>query len=147
MKQIAHLISDHDQDGRGKKTITVAFWKESEQIAAFEQDRNKAYRTLESIVVDPEEHRKKALAKLDGLDKLLLGITGEPSERQLLAECAEFLNGIGIVSPAFDKQVKALIERIRDKAPMVKQYMSHCADKLDVNETAKPFDEWAKTPD
>jgi len=66
----------------------------------------------------------------------------KPTEMALLSECAEFLDGIGLVSPAFDLQVKALLERVRENFPVIKAYMSHSADQREINEDAEDFATW-----
>lgn len=62
----------------------------------------------------------------------------------LLAECAEFLDGIGWISPAFDRQVKDLLGKVWKNSPWIKRYMDYCADCREVNKDSKNFDGWVK---
>ena len=74
LKQIAFTITDSGIDGMAKLSIVQAFWSEPERDKFLECDKNKAYRSIGEMIVDPEQARRRALAKLDGLDKLALGV-------------------------------------------------------------------------
>jgi hypothetical protein len=69
-------------------------------------------------------------------------MSNTPIENAMLAECAEFLDGIGLVSPAFDAQVSDLLTKVRTSCPLIDAYMSYCADCRDVNEDAKDYAGW-----
>jgi hypothetical protein len=68
-----------------------------------------------------------------------------PSSLSLLAECAEFLDGIGIIEPSFDRRVEQLIQRMQKNSPSIKQYMKYCAGCRDRNEDSKDFDSWNRS--
>jgi hypothetical protein len=74
-KKIAFLITYNGEDGRGPTSIEHAFWDENERDRVFNADPNKAYGGKEECIVDDDARRKKALSKLDAVDRLcLLGL-------------------------------------------------------------------------
>lgn len=74
MKKAAFLIVSEGEDGRGPESIRHAFWEEGEREAAWDKMKPEVrgyYRKVDRVVeVNPE----KCLRKLDGLDRLILGI-------------------------------------------------------------------------
>lgn len=74
MKQIAYLVIDNGIDGREKDTVVEAFWNEGERNAFINQSPNKGYYSTGEKIVDVEVDTKAAMAKLNGLDRLLLGV-------------------------------------------------------------------------
>lgn len=74
MKRIAYVITSSGEDGRAPKEIEKAFWHEHERDKAFDKDRNKAYLSKEDIIVDADKAKAEAMTKLDGLEKLVLGL-------------------------------------------------------------------------
>jgi hypothetical protein len=74
MKKIAYTINDNGVDGRCRTRIVDAFWDEEERDEAFESNKNKDYLSKGEQIVDVEDAKKEALCKLNGLDRLLLGL-------------------------------------------------------------------------
>ena len=74
IKRIAYTITDSGCDGRAPTTIMQAFWFEQARDDFLAADKNKAYRGTGEMIVDPEKTRRQALAKLSGIDKLVLEI-------------------------------------------------------------------------
>lgn len=78
-KQIAYLATDNGVDGRGPTTVMYAAFDEGKRDAMVEADKSKAWRGKSEKIIDVEEARGKALAKLDGLDRLVLGLPAWPA--------------------------------------------------------------------
>ncbi len=74
MKQIAYLLTNYGVDGLAKKEVDFAFLDEKERDTFFEASKNKNWLIKEEIIVDLEKVKKETLARLDGLEKLVLGI-------------------------------------------------------------------------
>ena len=74
IKRIAYTITDSGMDGMSKTHVTEAFWHEMERDEFLSKDKNKAWRSTGEMIVEPDQARRQALAKLDGLDKLALGL-------------------------------------------------------------------------
>ena len=73
-KRIAYLITDSGIDGMDKMSIMQAFWEEHDRDLALKEDKNKAWRSVSEVIVNVEPDKKQARAKLNGLERLLLGI-------------------------------------------------------------------------
>jgi hypothetical protein len=73
-KRIAYTISSSGVDGREPKRIEKAFWNEDVRNKEFDNDPNKNYLTKGEQIVNEDEARKTALAKLDGIDTLILNL-------------------------------------------------------------------------
>ena len=74
MKKIVYTAIDNGVDGLGKSNVRFANFDE-DALKKFHNDHpNKNWLRLSEEIVDTEERKKKALAKLDGIDKLVLGI-------------------------------------------------------------------------
>ena len=73
-KRIAYLLTESGIDGRAPTTIVSAFWSEAERDAAFAADPNRNWLGKSERIVNLSVARKEALAKLNGLDRLLLGL-------------------------------------------------------------------------
>lgn len=81
-KRIAYLITSNDVDGRGPTVIEQAFWDEQDRDTAFngKPENVRCYLGKREQIVDEEPTKKAALAKLNGLDRLLLGLGQSPSK-------------------------------------------------------------------
>lgn len=77
-KRIAYLATDNGVDGREPTTVMYASFDEKERDALLNADKAKAWRSKGEQLVDVEAARKKALAKLDGIDRLVLGLPAWP---------------------------------------------------------------------
>lgn len=74
MKKIVYLIVDNGIEGRDPDNIVRAFWDEQQRDSSFDGDKNKNWYRKTEIIVDEERSKKEALTKLNGLDKLVLGL-------------------------------------------------------------------------
>lgn len=90
-KRIAYTITDNGIDGREKTDIRHAFWDEAQRDAAYDADKNKAYYSKGEMIVDEAKQRAATLAKLDGLDRLLL--TNVPIESEIAAALLDLIDG------------------------------------------------------
>ncbi len=95
MKRIAYTITDSGVDGRGPIRIVAAFWDEDERNEALKQDSNMLWRSKGEKIVDIDEHERAVLAKLDGIDRLVLKalkhkdeMTSNDSKERVLQEIA-----------------------------------------------------------
>lgn len=82
MDKIVYLVTDHGIDGRDKENIMFASYDEQKANDWFEENPNKAWYTKTKRIVEIEQDSKKALAKLDGLERLLLNIQQRPSTKK-----------------------------------------------------------------
>lgn len=73
-KQIAYMAVDNGIDGTSKDSILYASFDEDELKRLHQKDKSKNYRTLKEQIVDVEVAKKQALAKLNGIDRLVLGL-------------------------------------------------------------------------
>ncbi len=78
MKQIVYTVTDSGIDGREKTTTIYASFNEADRDAMLEADKSKAWRSRQEVIVDVNVARRQALAKLDGLDRLVLGLKPWP---------------------------------------------------------------------
>lgn len=79
MKQIVYLAVDNGIDGLSKTNVLYAAFTEVERDAMIEADKSKAWRSKKEVIVDPAVARNQALAKLDGIDRLVLGLPAWPN--------------------------------------------------------------------
>jgi hypothetical protein len=73
-KAIAFWIADAGIDGREPKKIVYASFSEPERDEMFAADKNKNWRHKGEQIINVEVAKKEALAKLNGIDRLVLGI-------------------------------------------------------------------------
>ena len=94
-KFIAYTIVDNDVDGRGPSRIVAAYMFEEKRDEAFEANKNKNYLSKGEVIVDKEKRKAEALAKLDGIDRLVLGLDKDFPNRNepfpVLKRCNEEL--------------------------------------------------------
>jgi len=74
MKKIVYIASSAGVDGRGTQKAMLANWDEDELVKTHNAHPNKNWMHVHERIVNTEEVRKKALAKLDAVDRLVLGI-------------------------------------------------------------------------
>lgn len=74
MKKIVFTSVDNGIDGRMKDNILYASFDEDEIKSLYNKDKSKSWRTLKEQIVDVDEARKSALRKLNGIDRLVLGL-------------------------------------------------------------------------
>ncbi len=73
-KKIAYLIIDNGCDGRERDNIIYASWDETERDNALEKSPNKGYYRTDEKIVNEGHTRENALAKLNGIERLTLGL-------------------------------------------------------------------------
>lgn len=73
-KIIAYTVIDNGIEGKEKNRIVYADGDETLRDKWFSNAKNKAWYRKSEQIVNIEEVKKAALAKLDGIDKMLLGI-------------------------------------------------------------------------
>lgn len=72
--RIVYLATDYGVDGRDKRRIVHAAWSMEALTKKLDKDPAKAWRNVEKEIADTDAVRKAALAKLNGLDKLVLEV-------------------------------------------------------------------------
>lgn len=80
MKRIVYLIADNGVDGMAPTEIISAFYSEEERDKALEADKAKNWRTKLERIVDVEHAQAEALANLDGIERLVLGLPTWPQK-------------------------------------------------------------------
>lgn len=78
-KQIAYLVTDSGIDGREPTRVMYATFDEKERDALLAADKSKAWRSTSEQIVDVTAAQAKALNKLDGIDRLVLGLPAWPA--------------------------------------------------------------------
>ncbi len=73
-KQIVYTITDNGVDGRDRTSTVYASFTESERDERLSREPSKAWKEKGETIVDVGTARAQALAKLDGLDRLVLGL-------------------------------------------------------------------------
>lgn len=73
-KQIAYVAIDNGMEGRSPDTIMYASFDEDNLAILHQKDKSRAWRRKSEQIVDIEAARKKALGKLDGIDRLVLDL-------------------------------------------------------------------------
>lgn len=81
MKQIAYLAIDNGVDGRAPPSVMYASFDEAELDAMIAADKSKAWRTKTEAIVDHAVARQQALGKLNGIDRLVLGLKPWPDNK------------------------------------------------------------------
>ena len=79
-KQIVYTVTDSGVDGMSKTSILYATFDEAERDKMLSVDKSKAWRSTSETIVDVETARARALRKLDGIDRLVLGLSAWPSK-------------------------------------------------------------------
>lgn len=78
-KKIVYVATDSGVDGCAPTKVMYAAFDEAERDTMLEADKSKAWRGTSEVIVDVEAARKKALTKLDGIDRLVLGLPAWPA--------------------------------------------------------------------
>ena len=74
MKRIMYMAEDNGVDGRAPTSIVFAAFDEGERDRMVANAKSGAWYTKTERIVDVEQETKAALAKLDGVERLLLGL-------------------------------------------------------------------------
>ena len=78
-KQIVYVVTDSGIDGLAPTTVLYASFEERERDAMVEADKAKAWRSKAEKIIDVASARAQALAKLDGVDRLVWGLPAWPN--------------------------------------------------------------------
>lgn len=73
-KQIVYLVTQNGVDGREPTSQVAAFFDEGERDNFVATSKNKNWYSTEEKIIDVDAAYKKALAKLNEVDKLVLGL-------------------------------------------------------------------------
>ncbi len=78
-KKIAYTITSNGIDGREPTVIGEAFWDEGQRDIAWNQlePDQRTWLSKGELIVDVDKAVKEAVAKLNGLDRLVLGFATE----------------------------------------------------------------------
>lgn len=79
--RIAYLVTDHGVDGRDKEHIVFASFDEQEANDWYNGNPNKAYYSQTKRIIEVEKETKQAMAKLNGVHRMLLGIEQRPNKK------------------------------------------------------------------
>lgn len=79
MKRIVYTAIDSGVDGRGQTTTLYASFNEQERDSMINADAGKARRSKHECIIDPGVAYQQALAKLNGIDRLVLGLKPWPN--------------------------------------------------------------------
>jgi hypothetical protein len=71
-KKIVYTAIDNGIDGMQKDEVVIASFDEHQLKALYNIDNNKNWLRLNEEIIDTDTAKKKALAKLDAIDKLVL---------------------------------------------------------------------------
>lgn len=78
-KQIVYFATDNGVDGRAPTSVMYASFSEKERDAMIDADASKAWRGKGEKIIDEKTAQAQALAKLDGIDRLVLGLSPWPA--------------------------------------------------------------------
>lgn len=81
MDVIVYVANDHGIDGSEKAKPMYAAWSKDTLSVMFAGDRGKSYRTLDKVIVDTDVAVAQALAKLNGIDRLVLNLPPWPANK------------------------------------------------------------------
>lgn len=79
MKQIVYVATDSGMDGSGPTVVLYAAFTETERDAMIDADKAKPWRGKGEQIVDVASARRQALSKLNGIDRLVLGLAPWPA--------------------------------------------------------------------
>ena len=77
MDKIVYLITDYGVEGRAPESITYASFDKSQRDKYYDSLKFSSYYSKAKRIIDTEHERKQALAKLNGVHKLVLSIAQE----------------------------------------------------------------------
>lgn len=80
-KQIVYYAVDNGIDGRESDSILYAAFNEQDLDNMLNRDPSKAWRTKKEKIIDAVSIQKQALAKLNGIDRLVLNLPSWIDER------------------------------------------------------------------
>lgn len=80
MKRIVYVATDSGMDGMAPTKVLYASFDEAERDAMIEADKSKPWRSKDERIIDVDHAIAKALSKLDGIDRLVLGLKPWPDK-------------------------------------------------------------------
>ena len=78
-KRIVYIATDSGIDGREPERVLYAAWTEQERDEMLQADKSKAWRRPTEKIIDEDVAKRQALAKLDGIDRLVLDLPAWPN--------------------------------------------------------------------
>lgn len=88
-KKIVYIATDNGIDGCAPTSVMYASFDEHERNAMVDADKAKAWRGKSDLIIDVNLARNKALSKLDGIDRLVLGFPAWPNNNLEMVESSE----------------------------------------------------------
>lgn len=79
-KKIVYTAIDEGVDGREPPRVIYAFFTEADRDEAVDKDKAKLWRRKGEQIVDTDLAVVQALSKLNGIDRLVLGLSTWPSK-------------------------------------------------------------------
>ncbi len=73
-KQIVYLVTQNGVDGREPTSQVAAFFSEGERDEFVKTSKNRNWYSTEEKIIDVDVAYKKAVGKLNEVDKLVLGL-------------------------------------------------------------------------
>lgn len=80
-KKIVYSAVDNGIDGMSKDSILYSSFDEKELKSLLSKDPSRTFRTVKESIVEEESAIRKALSKLNGIDRLVLGLPNWVEER------------------------------------------------------------------
>ena len=80
MKKIVYYVVDNGIEGTGKDRILYASFDENELDQKLSKDPSKNWRTKKEKILDEGPATAQALSKLNGIERLLLGLPAWPAK-------------------------------------------------------------------
>lgn len=74
MDKIVYLVTDHGVDGRERESIVFASFDAEDVNIFFDSLKYPNYYSRTKRIIDTDRELKRALTKLDGVHRLVLGI-------------------------------------------------------------------------
>ena len=72
--QIVYVVMGADSGGKSSNNILYASFDENKQVNFYDNAKNKNWFIKKKIIIDKEKEAKKLFSKLDGLERMILGI-------------------------------------------------------------------------
>ncbi len=83
MDKIVYIAIDNGIDGKEKDNILYASFDEIQFNELLNRDKSRNFRTPHKIIINVAVARREALAKLNGIDRLVLGLPDWINEKNL----------------------------------------------------------------
>lgn len=77
-KRIVYCVTGSGMDGMGETKVLYASFSEFERDKMLAADKSKAHRSVSEFIINTNAIHRTALSKLDGVDRLVLGLPTWP---------------------------------------------------------------------